>query len=240
MNVSPPLVQRVTRAQQRLATASGALPDDGSPEELTDTPNYLDPSRLVIPLARPTVAYRLYRSGHRHSHATITATKVFLATTLAAVAGIALGTGPTGLGDRLRPADVAVGPRPCPRHDPGYPPHGRFGGRHRLVRHPAPAEGGGLLAAAGVGGLPVLRGVLRGAQLRFLRHLHHPAGTVDGRLPEQPAERGGGRPYRRGAALHPLRPGRALALASPQRTPASCMAGSPAASKPWGQSSVHC
>lgn len=85
------LVQRVTTAHRRLVQASAMVPDNASTEELTDTPNYIDLSRSAIPLARPSVGYRLYRSMHPHSHATITALKVAVATTLAAVVGIGLG-----------------------------------------------------------------------------------------------------------------------------------------------------
>lgn len=85
------LVDRTKSAQLRLVNTSGTLPNDAATEELTDTPNYVDPARTAIPLARPSVAYRLYRSLHPYSHATLTATKVAIATTLAGVAGIAMG-----------------------------------------------------------------------------------------------------------------------------------------------------
>ncbi|MGP6172622.1 FUSC family protein [Corynebacterium sp. A21] len=85
------LVQRVTTAHRRLVQASAMIPDDAATEALTDTPNYIDLSRSAIPLARPSVGYRIYRSMHPYSHATITALKVAVATTLAAVVGIGLG-----------------------------------------------------------------------------------------------------------------------------------------------------
>lgn len=85
------LVSRVSTAQMRLVTSSGTLPDDSASEEITDTPNYIDSSRTTIPLSRPTIAYRLFRSLHPHSQAMMAASKVAAATTLAGVAGIALG-----------------------------------------------------------------------------------------------------------------------------------------------------
>ncbi|QGU07989.1 Fusaric acid resistance protein family protein [Corynebacterium occultum] len=85
------LVDRVTTAHRRLSQASAMLPQGGATEELTDTPNYIDLSRTAIPMARPSVSYRIYRSLHPDSHASITAIKVAVATTLAAVIGIALG-----------------------------------------------------------------------------------------------------------------------------------------------------
>lgn len=85
------LVDRVTVAHRRLARASSVLPQGSATEELTDTPNYIDLSRTTIPLARPSVSYRIYRSVHPDSHATTTAVKVAVATTLAAVASLALG-----------------------------------------------------------------------------------------------------------------------------------------------------
>jgi len=67
------LVTRPLTAHRRLAALNSP---DNDPEELTDTPNYVDLSRTAIPLARPSISYRLYRSLHRHSHATMTAAKV--------------------------------------------------------------------------------------------------------------------------------------------------------------------
>ncbi|MGD7002116.1 FUSC family protein [Corynebacterium halotolerans] len=85
------LVDRAKTAQSRLVHASSTIPGDAAAEALTDTPNYVDLSRTVIPLSRPTVMFRLYRSLHLYSHATLTASKVGLATIFAGVVGIALG-----------------------------------------------------------------------------------------------------------------------------------------------------
>lgn len=82
------LVRRTLTAHRRLA-ALNTPPDD--PEELTDTPNFIDLTRTAIPHTRPSISYRLYGSLHRHSHATTTAWKVFAAALAAAVLGIALG-----------------------------------------------------------------------------------------------------------------------------------------------------
>lgn len=85
------LVDRAKSAQLRLVTNSGTITDDSASEEITDTPNYIDSSRTTIPLSRPTISYRLFRSLHPYSQATMAASKVAAATTLAGVAGIALG-----------------------------------------------------------------------------------------------------------------------------------------------------
>lgn len=82
------LVHRTLTAHRRLA-ALNTPPDD--PEDLTDTPNFLDLTRTAIPHTRPSLSYRLYGSLHRHSHATTTAWKVFAAALAAGVVGIALG-----------------------------------------------------------------------------------------------------------------------------------------------------
>ncbi|MDO5668707.1 MAG: FUSC family protein [Corynebacterium sp.] len=82
------LVTRTLKAHRRLA----ALNTPGhAAEELTDTPNYVDLNRTAIPHTRPSISYRLYRSLHRHSHATMTAAKVFGACLAAGVLGIAVG-----------------------------------------------------------------------------------------------------------------------------------------------------
>ncbi|WP_448854155.1 FUSC family protein [Corynebacterium frankenforstense] len=57
---------------------------------MEDSPVYVDLERTAIPHARPTVAYRIYRSIHPYSHATMTATKVALASLLAGAIGLAL------------------------------------------------------------------------------------------------------------------------------------------------------
>ncbi|AGF73144.1 FUSC family protein [Corynebacterium halotolerans] len=85
------LVRRTTAAHHRLVNASVMLPNDGTVEELTDTPNYIDLSRTSIPHARPTIAYRLYRSMHPYSHASLTAGRILVATLLASTVGIAFG-----------------------------------------------------------------------------------------------------------------------------------------------------
>ncbi len=82
------LVRRTLTAHRRLASLN--TPSD-NPEELTDTPNFIDLTRTTIPHTRPSMSYRLYGALHRHSHATTTAWKVFAAAMSAAVVGTALG-----------------------------------------------------------------------------------------------------------------------------------------------------
>ncbi|QGU03440.1 hypothetical protein CETAM_00735 [Corynebacterium comes] len=85
------LVRRTLAAHHRLVNASLSLVNDGTVENLTDTPKDIDLSRTAIPHARPTVLYRLYRSMHPHSHASLTAGRILVATLLAGVVGIAVG-----------------------------------------------------------------------------------------------------------------------------------------------------
>lgn len=82
------LVVRTLTAHRRLAELNTSREN---PEALTDTPNYLDLSRTAIPHAQPSISYRLYRSAHRHSHATTTALRVFCAAKGASIVGISLG-----------------------------------------------------------------------------------------------------------------------------------------------------
>jgi len=83
------LAERTLAAQQALAGASTGARARAS--QLADTPTYLDVSRLRVPYTRPSISYRLYRSAHRYSHATMTAVKVFIACLAASVVGIAFG-----------------------------------------------------------------------------------------------------------------------------------------------------
>ncbi|MDO5684413.1 MAG: hypothetical protein Q4G46_16505, partial [Propionibacteriaceae bacterium] len=85
------LVARTLRAHRQLAGLNTFRDQVDGSEELTDTPNYVDLTRTAIPHTRPSIAYRLYRSAHRHSHATMTAVKVFIACLAASVVGIAFG-----------------------------------------------------------------------------------------------------------------------------------------------------
>ena len=82
------LVSRTLSAHRQLALLNSP---ENDPEELTDTPNYLDLTRTAIPHTRPSMSYRLYRSLHRHSHATMTGGRVFAAALGAGALGIALG-----------------------------------------------------------------------------------------------------------------------------------------------------
>lgn len=90
--LSEELVRRTLAAHVLLARSNPALDnDDSAAEDLTDTPNYIDLSRRTIPLARPSIRYRVYRSLHWYSQATMAAIKVTVACLLAGVAGIACG-----------------------------------------------------------------------------------------------------------------------------------------------------
>lgn len=82
------LVSRTLSAHRQLALLNSP---ENDPEELTDTPNYLDLTRTAIPHTRPSMSYRLYRSLHRHSHATMTGVRVFAASLGAGALGIAFG-----------------------------------------------------------------------------------------------------------------------------------------------------
>lgn len=93
------LVHRTVAAQHKLAMLSKAARqgDDATIQEIqqriSDSPLDIDLERSAIPHSRPTVLYRIYRSLSLYSHATMTALRVFVATTLAGVVGIALGLG---------------------------------------------------------------------------------------------------------------------------------------------------
>ncbi|RNE49616.1 FUSC family protein [Corynebacterium alimapuense] len=83
------LVDRTLHAQAILARAHSG---EYSPaNDLTDTVSYIDPSRLRIPHARPSISYRLYRSVHSYSHASMTAIRVVIACLGAGLASILLG-----------------------------------------------------------------------------------------------------------------------------------------------------
>ncbi|WP_291314120.1 FUSC family protein [Corynebacterium sp. UBA2622] len=81
------LVEQTLAANRRLTLRNEEL---GSASEADAGPLF-DDHRSVIPHTRPSIMYRLTRSANRHSHAFVTAEKVFLATVCAAVAGVVLG-----------------------------------------------------------------------------------------------------------------------------------------------------
>ena len=83
------LAERTLAAQQALAGASTGARARAS--QLADTPTYLDVSWLRVPYTRPSISYRLYRSLHPHSHATMTATRVVLASLGAGLLSLLLG-----------------------------------------------------------------------------------------------------------------------------------------------------
>lgn len=91
--LSEELVQRTLTAHVRLARSNPSVGprDDSAAEELTDTPNYIDLSRHTVPLARPSIRYRVYRSLHWYSQATMASIKVTVACLGAGVLGIACG-----------------------------------------------------------------------------------------------------------------------------------------------------
>ncbi|MCF4006155.1 FUSC family protein [Corynebacterium uropygiale] len=85
------LVRRTVAAHHRLVNASTMAPAREKESQLTETPSYVDLSRNAIPHSRPSHLYRIYRSIHPYSHATITTCKVILASLLAGTITIALG-----------------------------------------------------------------------------------------------------------------------------------------------------
>lgn len=93
------LVERTVAAHHQLARLNKAARhgDDATLQEIqqrvSDSPVDVDLERSSIPHSRPSVAYRIYRSLSWHSHATMTATKVFVAGILAGFIGVALGLG---------------------------------------------------------------------------------------------------------------------------------------------------
>lgn len=91
--LSEELVQRTLTAHVRLARSNPSVGrrDDSAAEELTDTPNYIDLTRHTVPLARPSIRYRVYRSLHWYSQATMASIKVTVACLGAGVLGIACG-----------------------------------------------------------------------------------------------------------------------------------------------------
>lgn len=80
-------VERTLSAHRRLIAGGGGAELPSGSEEAP----LFDAQRSVIPHTRPSFMYRLTRSANRHSHALITAEKVFLASVCAAAAGVALG-----------------------------------------------------------------------------------------------------------------------------------------------------
>ncbi len=92
-SLSEELVHRTLTAHVLLARSNPAAGrrDDSAAEELTDTPNYIDLSRHAVPLSRPSVRYRVYRSLHWYSQATMASLKVTVACLAAGVVGIACG-----------------------------------------------------------------------------------------------------------------------------------------------------
>ncbi|AWT25548.1 hypothetical protein Csp1_07390 [Corynebacterium provencense] len=86
------LVRRTLAAHITLARCNPAVERDSTTsDDLSDMPNYIDLSRHTVPLARPSVRYRIYRSLHRYSGATMASVKVTVACLLAGVAGTACG-----------------------------------------------------------------------------------------------------------------------------------------------------
>ncbi|AGP31434.1 hypothetical protein A606_08965 [Corynebacterium terpenotabidum Y-11] len=86
------LVQRTLAAHVTLARSNPTLsPAPDSYGDVTDTPNYLDLSRHAVPLPIPTMRYRLFRSLHRYSRATMATAKVTVACLCAGTVGIAFG-----------------------------------------------------------------------------------------------------------------------------------------------------
>lgn len=84
------LVQKASRAQLELAQLTRAQADPAADAGAGDTPAFVDTTRTVIPLARPSMAFRMYRSAHSTSHAMVTASKIALACIAASVVSIAL------------------------------------------------------------------------------------------------------------------------------------------------------
>ncbi|WP_018296090.1 FUSC family protein [Corynebacterium lubricantis] len=83
------LVERTQDAHRRLVVRNSEVGYSHNNDD--DLGVLFDEQRMVIPHTRPSVMYRLTRSANRHSHAYITAEKVFIATTLAALVGVSLG-----------------------------------------------------------------------------------------------------------------------------------------------------
>ncbi|MHA2789530.1 FUSC family protein [Corynebacterium sp. S7] len=83
------LVERTQDAHRRLVVRNSEV--GYSHNNDSDLGVLFDEQRMAIPHTRPSVMYRLTRSANRHSHAYITAEKVFIATTLAALVGVSLG-----------------------------------------------------------------------------------------------------------------------------------------------------
>lgn len=80
----PVLVQRLFDAHRSFAAATSARSSDTDPERHVDSPSG------QLPLARPSVGYRLRRSMHRDAHAASTAIRVFVAAAAAGGISVAL------------------------------------------------------------------------------------------------------------------------------------------------------
>lgn len=85
------LVNRVIAAHQRLIAIRGRLGVHGSAVDIVDTPNLFDETQTTIPLARPSVSYRIFRSFDRYSHASMTAAKVAITGGLAGLISVLVG-----------------------------------------------------------------------------------------------------------------------------------------------------
>lgn len=83
------LVHRTLAAQFELVRLSAGKAEAGA--TAGDSPTYVNTQRVAIPHAKPTAAFRLYRSMSWHSHATVTTVRILVASLAASVVGIALG-----------------------------------------------------------------------------------------------------------------------------------------------------
>nr|WP_120492013.1 FUSC family protein [Corynebacterium lactis] len=85
------LVERVIDANRRLIEIRQRLGIHGDAVNIVDTPNLIDETQRSIPLARPSVTYRIYRSLERYSHASMTATKVAITGGVAGLVSVLVG-----------------------------------------------------------------------------------------------------------------------------------------------------
>lgn len=86
------LVTRALNSQNRLASLNEGVVDVTG-GTATENLSPADLSRVAIPHGRPTAPYMIYRSIHPHSHSTLAARQVFLASILSGVISVLLGWG---------------------------------------------------------------------------------------------------------------------------------------------------
>ncbi|KQU07561.1 hypothetical protein ASG56_08725 [Rhodococcus sp. Leaf7] len=89
--IDDPLVLRLRAAHLEFARTVDGLPTD--PQHVSDAVHVESGSRPTVPMARPSVTFRLVRALDRDSHATTTAMRVLCASSVAGLIAVVVGLG---------------------------------------------------------------------------------------------------------------------------------------------------